>query len=68
VCVCAYVIERSLGCFCDYDAEVLYESGKNACCSSEASKGKGKAMPVEVWTGSKGFRKLRLPVFMTADK
>jgi hypothetical protein len=27
--------------------EVLYESGKNACCASEASKGKGKAIPVE---------------------
>jgi hypothetical protein len=72
VCVCvrarACVIERSLSCFCDYDAEVLYESGKNACCSSEASKGKGKAIPVEVWTGSEGSRRLRLSDFMTTSK
>jgi len=66
--VSVYVIERSLGCFCDYDAEVFYEFGKNACCSSEASKGNGKAIPVEVWTGSEGSRRLRLPDFMTAGK
>jgi hypothetical protein len=72
VCVCAcvraYVIERRLSCFCDYDAEVMYESGKNACCSSEASKGKDKAIPVEVRTGSEGSRRLRLPDFVTAGK
>jgi len=66
VYVCMYIIERSLGSFCDYDTEVLCESGKNACCSSEASKGKGKAIPVQVWTGSEGSRRLRLPDFMTA--
>ena len=71
VCVCflcVYVIERSLNCFRDYDAGVLWESGKNACCSSEASKGKGKAIPIEVWTWSECSRRLRLPDFTPAGK
>jgi len=28
-------------------------------------KGKGKAIPLQAWTGPEGFRKLRLPDFMT---
>jgi len=59
---------KGLSFFCDYDAEVLYESGKNACCSSEASKGKDKAIPVEVWTGSERSTRLRLSDFMTTSK
>ena len=66
--MCIYVIERSLSYFLDCDTEVLYESGKNACCSSEAIKGKGKAIPVEVWTRSEDSKRLRFPDFMTATK
>ena len=29
------------------------------------SKGKGKAVPLQAWTGQEGSRKLRLPDFMT---
>jgi len=28
-------------------------------------KGKGKAVPLQAWTGPEGFRKLRLPNFVT---
>jgi len=27
-------------------------------------KGKGKAIPIQAWTGSEGFRSLRLPEFL----
>jgi hypothetical protein len=30
-------------------------------------KGKGKAIPLQVWTGPEGSRRLRLPDFMTID-
>jgi len=30
------------------------------------SKGKGKAVPLQAWTGPEGSRKLRLPDFVTA--
>jgi hypothetical protein len=43
----------------DYDAEVLYESEKNAWCSSEASNGIGKTIPVEVW----GFQEVEASRF-----
>jgi len=29
------------------------------------SKGKGKAVPLQAWSGSEGSRKLRFPDFMT---
>ena len=29
------------------------------------SKGKGKAIPLQAWTGPEGFRRLRLPDFKT---
>jgi hypothetical protein len=29
------------------------------------SKGKGKAVPLQAWSGPEGFRKLRFPDFMT---
>ena len=31
----------------------------------EMGKGKGKAVPVQTWTGPEGSRRLRLPDFMT---
>ena len=30
-----------------------------------ASKGKGKSVPLQAWTGPEGSRKLRLPDFVT---
>jgi len=32
---------------------------------STAGKGKGKAIPLQVWTGPEGSRRLRLPDFKT---
>jgi len=44
----------------------------DAVCSSSALlptqknvKGKGKAIPLQVWTGPEGSRRLRLPDFKT---
>ena len=31
----------------------------------ELRKGKGKAIPLQAWTGPEGFRRLRLPDFKT---
>ena len=31
----------------------------------EMSKGKGKAIPLQAWTGPEGSRRLRLPDFKT---
>ena len=31
-----------------------------------SSKSKGKAVPLQAWTGPEGFRKLRFPDFVTA--
>jgi len=31
----------------------------------ETCKGKGKAVPLQAWSGPEGSRKLRLPDFMT---
>ena len=38
-----------------------------SCSKAEisASKGKGKAVPFQAWSGPEGSRKLRLPDFMT---
>jgi hypothetical protein len=33
--------------------------------SNGASKGKGKAVPLQAWSGPEGSRKLRFPDFMT---
>ena len=33
--------------------------------STEISRGKGKAIPVQAWTGPEGSRRLRLPDYMT---
>jgi hypothetical protein len=33
--------------------------------SIDTVKGKGKAIPVQAWTGSEGSRRLRLPDFKT---
>ena len=32
---------------------------------SDASEGKGKAVPLQAWSGPEGSRKLRLPDYMT---
>jgi len=32
---------------------------------TEMSKGKGKTVPLEAWTGPEGSRRLRLPDFKT---
>jgi len=39
----------------------------NSSCKSYTfkGKGKGKAIPLHVWTGPKGSRRLRLPDFKT---
>ena len=34
--------------------------------STELYKGKGKAVPLQAWSGPEGSRKLRFPDFMTA--
>jgi len=36
-----------------------------AACPSWLGKGKGKATPLQAWTGPEGSRKLRLPDFKT---
>jgi hypothetical protein len=36
-------------------------------CINCKGKGKGKAIPLRVWTGPEGSRKLRLPDFKTID-
>jgi len=35
------------------------------CLLSWLGKGKGKTVPLEAWSGPEGYRKLRLPGFMT---
>ena len=35
------------------------------CVSHKRYKGKGKAVPLQAWTGPEGFRKLRFPDFVT---
>jgi len=35
------------------------------CISVTQVKGKGKAAPLQAWSGPEGSRKLRLPDFMT---
>jgi len=34
-------------------------------CTINYSKSKGKAIPLQAWTGPEGFRRLRLPDFKT---
>ena len=35
------------------------------CVCAGIGKGKGKAVPLQAWTGAEGSRKLRLPDFVT---
>ena len=35
--------------------------------TSYKGKGKGKAIPLQAWTGPEGSRRLRLPDFKTVD-
>jgi len=48
---------------------VLCVTNVNSCGSKERTavkvKGKGKAVPLQVWSGPVGSRKLRFPDFMT---
>jgi len=50
---------------------ILYAAGGNSEFQEETwrcslrGKGKGKAVPLQAWTGPEGFRKLRFPDFMT---
>jgi len=37
----------------------------NYITSAPENKGKGKAIPLQVWTGPEGSRRLRLPDFKT---
>ena len=46
----------------NFNAPVALSPGKEA-----PVKGKGKAIPLQVWTGPKGSRRLRLPDFKTID-
>jgi len=36
-----------------------------ACPSDNNCKGKGKAVPLQAWSGPEGSKKLRLPDYMT---
>jgi len=38
------------------------------CISVTQVEGKGKAVPLQAWTGPEGSRKLRFPDFMTTAK
>jgi len=44
----------------DISLRIIRNSGSHV-----KSKGKGKAVPLQAWTGPEGSRKLRFPVFMT---
>jgi len=37
-------------------------------CNDAIGKGKGKAVPLQAWSGPEGFRKLRFPDFMTTAR
>jgi hypothetical protein len=39
----------------------------NTSANRNNSKAKGKAIPLQAWTGPEGFRRLRLPDFKTID-
>jgi len=42
-------------------------NGSVGLSSIHAVKGKGKAFPLQAWTGPEGFRRLRLPYFKTVS-
>jgi hypothetical protein len=46
---------------CDFQPTLI----KMCLCSSNEGKGKGKAAPLQAWSGPEGFRKLRFPDFTT---
>jgi hypothetical protein len=39
----------------------------SGCFKLDNGKGKGKAIPLQTWTGPEGSRRLRLPDFKTID-
>jgi hypothetical protein len=43
--------------------QLLFLRTKYVNIVSCSVKGKGKAIPLQAWTGTKGFRRLRLPDF-----
>ena len=44
---------------------MTYKIFKLLCVTAQYGKGKGKAVPLQAWSGPEGFRKLRFPDFMT---
>ena len=42
-----------------------FVSLKLGCCYLQYVKGKGKAVPLQAWSGPEGYRKLRFPDFVT---
>jgi len=47
---------------------MLVKASETECTNEkvhETSKGKGKAVPLQGWSGPEGFRKLRFPDYMT---
>jgi hypothetical protein len=44
---------------------LLSPSLPSSSTMQDVYKGKGKAVPLQVWTGPEGSRKLRLPDFVT---
>jgi len=52
-----YVLRNLEASLCDtcYSEKAILKRGK----------GKGKAVPLQAWSGSEGYRKLRFPDFMT---
>jgi hypothetical protein len=54
------LVEMSAGCF--HSAAHFLDT-----LLIQKLKKKGKAIPLQAWTGPEGFRKLRLPDFKTID-
>ena len=47
---------------------ILQWTKKKANSTRQKQKGKGKAVPLQAWTGPEGSRKLRLPDFVTTTQ
>ena len=47
------------------EISLMYVKNKHCACNWYISKGKGKAVPLQAWSGPKCSRKLRFPDFMT---
>ena len=74
-CCCTYdhstwyycvIQSRTLQCSVWLYMSVIIKCGKNLKTASKShGKGKGKAVPLQAWSGPEGSRKLRFPDFMT---